>query len=111
MLSFFIQKKYIKEKTLEMMHVDEEVFLDFFRDYIGLSVSTFPLKNKMYCSILILKINKGISSSQLLNIFLCPKTRMCAFSTRCFCWGEHFFKLYYRISTNGNFGLAESSDR
>jgi len=31
------QKNYIKEKTLERMRVDEEVFLDFFRDYIDLS--------------------------------------------------------------------------
>jgi len=31
------QKNYIKEKTIERMRVDEEVFLDFFREYINLS--------------------------------------------------------------------------
>jgi len=29
------QKNYIKEKTIERMRVDEEVFLDFFREYIN----------------------------------------------------------------------------
>eukprot|EP00252_Welwitschia_mirabilis_P022004 TRINITY_DN5816_c0_g1_i1.p1 TRINITY_DN5816_c0_g1~~TRINITY_DN5816_c0_g1_i1.p1 ORF type:complete len:754 (+),score=182.77 TRINITY_DN5816_c0_g1_i1:281-2542(+) len=31
------QKSYIKEETLERMRMDEEVFLDFFRDYLNLS--------------------------------------------------------------------------
>ncbi|GLJ16306.1 hypothetical protein SUGI_0275020 [Cryptomeria japonica] len=31
------QKNYIREETLERMQVDEEVLLDFFREYINLS--------------------------------------------------------------------------
>ncbi|XP_058216279.1 exocyst complex component SEC6-like [Rhododendron vialii] len=34
------QKNYIKEETIERMRLDEEVIMDFFREYITVSVSS-----------------------------------------------------------------------
>lgn len=36
---FALQKNYIKEETIERMKLDEEVLIDFFREYISSSVS------------------------------------------------------------------------
>lgn len=38
-----LQKSYIKEETIERMKLDEEVLIDFFREYISVSVSFTPL--------------------------------------------------------------------
>ena len=38
-----LQKNHIKEETIERMRLDEEVLMDFFREYISVSVS-FTLK-------------------------------------------------------------------
>ncbi|KAL8523586.1 hypothetical protein ACS0TY_013532 [Phlomoides rotata] len=40
-----IQKSYIKEETIERMKLDEEVLIDFFREYISISVSFTPLSS------------------------------------------------------------------
>lgn len=34
-----MQKNYIKEETIERMRLDEEVLMDFFREYLSVSVS------------------------------------------------------------------------
>jgi exocyst complex component 3 len=34
-----LQRNYIKEETIERMRLDEEVIMDFFREYITVSVS------------------------------------------------------------------------
>lgn len=34
-----LQKHHIKEETIERMRLDEEVLMDFFREYISVSVS------------------------------------------------------------------------
>ncbi|KAF9615889.1 hypothetical protein IFM89_026815 [Coptis chinensis] len=37
------QRNYIKEETIERMRLDEEVLMDFFREYINVSVSNNPI--------------------------------------------------------------------
>ncbi|KAF9615952.1 hypothetical protein IFM89_027300 [Coptis chinensis] len=37
------QRNYIKEETIERMRLDEEVLMDFFREYINVSVSNTPI--------------------------------------------------------------------
>lgn len=37
-----MQKNYIKEETIERMRLDEEVLMDFFREYLSVSVSSDP---------------------------------------------------------------------
>lgn len=41
--AFFLQKNYIREETVERMRLDEEVIMDFFREYIGVTVSIYHL--------------------------------------------------------------------
>lgn len=36
----YLQKNYIREETIERMRLDEEVLMDFFREYINVTVST-----------------------------------------------------------------------
>nr|GMD85113.1 exocyst complex component SEC6 [Ipomoea batatas] len=56
-----IQKTYIKEETIERMRLDEEVLMDFFREYISVSLCTWlatfdiPLISKVEVGYIFLK--------------------------------------------------------
>lgn len=52
-LIIWVQKNYIQENTLERMKLDEEVIMDFFREYISVSVSALHF---VHLTIVILKL-------------------------------------------------------